>query len=280
MKTLLSREVPPLLHEMLWFGHRQLLACVFGILLLAGLLLTKQWAETAPLSRQDFLFLYALGLQIALIVFRFEHREEVLVIFVFHLLATVMEWFKTSPGIASWQYPAEGVIFRVYQVPLFAGFLYSSVGSYIARAWRLHDFRFHAYPPVWMTALLAVLAYLNFFTHHFVADIRWVLIAASVLLFGRCRLTFLTGRRRRTIPLLAGFLVVAFLVWIAENAGTYARAWVYPDQTEGWKPVSLQKFWAWYLLMILSFVLVSIVNFRSRPAREAAHLGSLTRPCP
>lgn len=270
MKSILSRGLPDLLHELLWFCHRQLLACVFGVLLLAGLLLTKHWADASPLSRQDFLFLYALGLQIALIVFRLEHREEVLVILAFHLLATAMEWFKTSPAIGSWQYPAEGVIFRVYQVPLFAGFLYSSVGSYIARAWRLLEFRFSGYPPVWMTAVLAGLAYLNFFTHHFVADIRWILIAASVVLFWRCRLTFRTGRRARTIPLLAGLLAVAFLIWIAENAGTYARAWVYPDQVVGWKPVSLQKFWAWYLLMILSFVLVSFVNLRRRPGGAAS----------
>jgi uncharacterized membrane protein YoaT (DUF817 family) len=269
MKAIVSRDVPDLLHELLWFSHRQFLACLFGLLLLAGLLLTKSWDVAAPRSRQDFLFLYAFGLQIALIAFRFEHREEVYVICAFHLLATLMEWFKTSPAIGSWQYPAEGVIFRVYQVPLFAGFLYSSVGSYIARAWRLLDFRFTAYPPIWMTAVLAGLAYLNFFTHHFVADIRWPLILISVVLFVRCRLTFRTGRRDRSMPLLAGLFVVAFLIWMAENAGTYARAWVYPDQVEGWQPVSIQKFWAWYLLMILSFVLVSIAKFRKATAGRA-----------
>lgn len=270
MKSIASHGVPALFHELLWFSRRQLLACLFGLLLLAGLLMTKSWDAAAPISRQDFLFLYALGLQVALIAFRFEHRDEVYVIFAFHLLATFMEWFKTSPAIGSWQYPAEGVIFRVYQVPLFAGFLYSSVGSYIARAWRLLEFRFDRYPPIWMTAVLAVLAYLNFFTHHFVADIRWPLILFSVVLFARCRLTFRTGRRDRTIPLLAGLLVVAFFIWMAENAGTYARAWIYPDQIEGWRPVSIQKFWAWYLLMILSFVLVSIVNFRKAGPRRAA----------
>lgn len=181
MKSTLSRQLPDVVHELLWFCHRQMLACVFGALLLGGLLVTRHWTDAAPLSRQDFLFLYALGLQIVLIAFRFEHREEVGVIFAFHLLATLMEWFKTSPAIGSWQYPAEGAIFRVYQVPLFAGFLYSSVGSYIARAWRLLEFRFTAYPPVWMTAVLAGLAYVNFFTHHFIADIRWILIAASVV---------------------------------------------------------------------------------------------------
>ena len=254
----------PALHEMVWFGRQQLMACAFGILLLAGMLLTRSWEPGAVLARADFLFLYALGLQIALIVFRFEHRDEIIVIFAFHLLATLMEWFKTSPTIGSWQYPDEGAIFRVYQVPLFAGFLYSSVGSYIARAWRLLDFRFENYPPVALTVILAALAYANFFTHHFVADIRVPLIVASMLLFARCRVVFTTGRRYRTLPLLAGLMIVALMIWFAENAGTFARAWVYPDQENGWRPVSVHKFWAWYLLMTLSFVLVSLVHLRKR----------------
>lgn len=252
------------MHELIWFGRQQLHACIFGILLLAGLLLTRSWEPGTMLARADFLFLYALGLQIALIVFRFEHRDEIIVIFAFHLLATLMEWFKTSPTIGSWQYPDEGAIFRVYQVPLFAGFLYSSVGSYIARAWRLFDFRFENYPNVAVTVVLAVLAYANFFTHHFVADIRVPLILASFVIFARCRLIFTTGLRDRSLPLLVGLMAVALMIWIAENAGTYARAWVYPDQESGWRPVSVHKFWAWYLLMTLSFVLVSLVHFRKR----------------
>jgi uncharacterized membrane protein YoaT (DUF817 family) len=146
-------------------------------------------------------------------------------------------------------------------VPMFAGFLYASVGSYIARSWRIFDFRFENYPPVWATVVLAVLAYLNFFTHHYVVDIRIPLLIASFVLFRRCRLHFRTGSRFRSKPLIVGLLLVALLIWGAENGGTYARGWMYPDQVSGWKMVSLQKFWAWYLLMILSFVLVSLVNF-------------------
>jgi uncharacterized membrane protein YoaT (DUF817 family) len=259
----LSLSTPPgfEFRELLWFGRHQVSACVFGILLMAGLLLTRSWGAGNALSRQDFLFLYALALQIALIAFRFEHRDEVIVIFAFHLLATLMEWFKTSPAIGSWHYPQEGVIFRIYQVPMFAGFLYASVGSYIARSWRIFDFRFENYPPVWATVVLAVLAYLNFFTHHYVVDIRIPLLIASFVLFRRCRLHFRTGSRFRSKPLIVGLLLVALLIWGAENGGTYARGWMYPDQVSGWKMVSLQKFWAWYLLMILSFVLVSLVNF-------------------
>lgn len=248
--------------EILWFGKTQILACLFGILLLGGLMLTRYWVPDVNLSRSDLLFLYALMLQAALIIFRLEHKDEVVVIFAFHILATLMEWFKTSPAIGSWAYPDEGVIFRIYQVPMFAGFLYSAVGSYIARSWRLFEFRFANYPRIWITVVLAVLAYLNFFTHHFTYDIRWLLIAASTVLFARTRVTIRMGSRDRTIPILAGLAFVALAIWGAENIGTYARAWIYPGQEDGWEMVSFQKFWAWYLLMILSFVLVSLVRFR------------------
>ncbi len=251
------------LTELLWFGSRQALACLFGIGFLAAILLTRDWSWAHILSRSDFLFLYALSLQFALILFRFEHPEEVVVILAFHVLASLMEWFKTSPAIGSWAYPDEGVVFRVYQVPLFAGFLYSAVGSYIARAWRLFDFRFRNYPPNWLTVLVAILAYANFFTHHFIRDFRWGLIVASFAIFGRCQLTFRTGRHCRQMPLLVGLLALAFAIWVAENVGTYARGWIYPGQEDGWQFVSLQKLWAWYLLMMLSFVLVSLVHLRS-----------------
>jgi uncharacterized membrane protein YoaT (DUF817 family) len=253
----------PSFNELIGFGKTQVLACLFGVLFLAGLLITRSWQPDVALSRSDLLFLYAIFLQAALIVFRMEHKEEVIVILAFHILATAMEWFKTSPEIGSWSYPDEGVIFRIYQVPMFAGFLYSAVGSYIARSWRLFDFRFSRYPPVWTTVVLAVLAYANFFTHHFTCDIRWILIAASVVMFGRCTLTIRSGKRDRKLPLLLGLGFVALAIWGAENIGTYARAWMYPGQKEGWEMVSFQKFWAWYLLMILSFVLVSLVRFRN-----------------
>jgi uncharacterized membrane protein YoaT (DUF817 family) len=144
--------------DLLWFGKTQILACLFGILLLGGLMLTRYWLPDVNLSRSDLLFLYALSLQAALIAFRLEHKDEIIVILAFHFLSTLMEWFKTSPVVSSWAYPDENVLFRIYQVPMFAGFLYSAVGSYIARLWSLFEFRFTNFPPVWMTVVLAVLA--------------------------------------------------------------------------------------------------------------------------
>ncbi len=258
-------------YEIFWFSSRQIFACLFGALLLLGILGTRNWDFADGVSRSDFLFLYALGLQVGLIALRLEHRGEIAVILAFHILATLMELFKTSPEIGSWKYPEEGVLFRIYQVPMFAGFLYSAVGSYIARSWRLFDFQFTNYPRFSCTVLLAVLAYLNFFTHHFFYDIRWVLIAASIILFGRCQLTFKTGRGIRKMPLLLGLFAVAFAIWIAENAGTYARAWVYPSQELEWHMVSIQKFWAWFLLMMLSFVLVSFIHKKNPTESELIH---------
>ena len=83
-----------------------------------------------------------------------------------------MELFKTSDAIGSWQYPEE-YLFGIGNVPLFTGFMYSAVGSYIARVWRLFDFQYTHYPARWQTVVLVSLIYLNFFTHHFIWDLRW-----------------------------------------------------------------------------------------------------------
>jgi uncharacterized membrane protein YoaT (DUF817 family) len=62
------------------------------------------------------------------------------------------------------------------------------------------------------------------------------------------------------MPMLIGALLVALFIWFAENLGTFAAAWVYPDQRDGWRLVSIAKMGSWYLLMLLSFVLVTVVH--------------------
>ena len=64
--------------------------------------------------------------------------------------------------------------------------------------------------------------------------------------------------------MLMGFALVALFIWIAENVGTVTRAWIYPGQQAVWRLVSIDKLGAWYLLMMLSFVLVTLVH---RPER-------------
>jgi uncharacterized membrane protein YoaT (DUF817 family) len=66
------------------------------------------------------------------------------------------------------------------------------------------------------------------------------------------------------MPLLVAFLLTSLFIWIAENIGTWSRAWIYPDQHDAWVPVSAGKLGSWYLLMIISVVLVTLVH-RPRP---------------
>ncbi len=76
---------------------------------------------------------------------------------------------------------------KLMGVPLFSGFMYASVGSFQARVIRIFEMRFAPYPPYWVTMILAVAIYVNFFAHHFIFDIRYLLIAATVILFARTR---------------------------------------------------------------------------------------------
>jgi uncharacterized membrane protein YoaT (DUF817 family) len=248
------------LYEFWLFGIKQASACVFGAYLLSLILLTEVWYPTdCPLYRNDFLFLAAVGFQVVLLTLRLESLREAAVILVFHVVATVMEVFKTSDAIGAWHYPGEFHI-GIGNVPLFAGFMYSAVGSYIARVWRIFDFQFTHYPPPWTTWILVALIYINFFTHHYTIDIRNGLLLASVVLYGRCRVHFCMDKVHRHMPVIIGWFLVALFIWFAENIATFAGVWLYPHQRDEWTMVSPTKLIAWYLLMLLSFVMVALLH--------------------
>jgi uncharacterized membrane protein YoaT (DUF817 family) len=245
-------------YEFLLFGLKQAWACLFGGLMLALLVGTKLfWPEHASMARYDFLVVASVAIQGLLLALKLERWDEALVIFIFHVVGTVMELFKTAHG--SWIYPEPSVL-RIGGVPLFTGFMYACVGSYIARIWRLFDVTFVRYPPLWTTHVLAVLIYANFFTHHYVTDIRLGLFALSALLFGRTWFLFTPDQTPRRMPMLMGALLVSLFIWFAENLGTFAGAWIYPSQAAGWRLVPIEKMGAWYLLMLISFVLVTLVH--------------------
>lgn len=251
------------LYEFLLFGFKQAWACLFGGLLLALLLATHLfYPENAALHRYDFLTISALAIQVGMLAFRLETWAEAKVILIFHVVGTVMELFKTAAG--SWIYP-EASVLHVGAVPLFSGFMYAAVGSYIARVGRIFDFRYSHYPARWATWVLAAAIYINFFAHHWLADIRMLLFASTILLFWRTRVHFRNWREHRWMPLLLGFLLVALFIWGAENIGTFAQAWTYPGQEDGWQMVSLAKLGSWFLLMLISFVLVELVSPVRKP---------------
>lgn len=248
------------LREFWIFGLKEAWACLFGGYLLFWILLTKVWYPIGEvIYRYDFLLICAIAFQMILLIFKLETWREASVIAIFHIVATGMEVFKTSESIGAWVYPDEFVA-GIYNVPFFAGFMYSAVGSYIARIWRIFEFRFSYYPPMIWPILLVTVIYINFFTHHFWYDLRNPLIIASILTFGWTRLYFKIDQVYRKMPLLLGFFLVSLFIWFAENIATYSNIWIYPNQNSGWQMVPITKLIAWYLLMLLSFVLVSLVN--------------------
>lgn len=197
--------------------------------------------------------------QIILLKTRFESTKELLIIMIFHIIAMVMEIFKTHPSIGSWSYPGDYTI-GILGVPLFAGFMYSAVGSYIARVWKIFEFKYTNYPKKIYTIVIAIAIYINFFSHHFIYDIRYIIIVAILFTFGRTRIHFKPHKNYFSMNLAFGFFLVALFIWFAENIATYTRIWIYPSQTHIWHMVGVEKITAWFLLMIISFVLVSLLH--------------------
>jgi uncharacterized membrane protein YoaT (DUF817 family) len=252
-------------HELLWFGLKQAWACLFGALMLALLVVSWWlWPPQASLARYDVVTIGAVLFQTALLLAGLETRREAVVIVLFHIVGTAMELFKTATG--SWVYPGPSVL-HLGGVPLFTGFMYAAVGSYIARAWRLFDFRFTRHPRWSATAVLAGAIYANFFTDHYGFDLRGGLFVALAALFGPTVVHFRVRLRYRRMPLLLGFSLVALFIWLAENLGTCTRAWAYPAQHRAWHPVPPTKIGSWLLLMIISYVMVSAL-YRHRLGRH------------
>lgn len=245
-------------YELVRFAFKEGWACLFGGLLLCLIVATKLWYPThAALARYDVLFLAAAAIQIALLAARLETLEEAKVILVFHLIGTLMELHKTAVG--AWLYP-EASFFHIGGVPLFTGFMYASVGSYLARVWRLFDFRFTHHPSLRSVSILSAAIYLNFLTNQYLPDIRWPLLAVTALLFARTEIFFRVWREHRTMPLLLGFGLVALFIWFAENIGTATGTWLYPRQIAHWSAVPASKLTSWLLLMIVSYTLVALIN--------------------
>ncbi|MGE3245999.1 MAG: DUF817 domain-containing protein, partial [Beijerinckiaceae bacterium] len=265
-RRMAATPVTAFAYEFFRFGVKQAWACLFGGIMVAMLLASHLfYPRNAALPRYDFLVIASLAVQAAMLAFKLETWEEAKVIFLFHAVGTVMEIFKTAVG--SWIYPEPSYL-RIGGVPLFTGFMYAAVGSYIARVWRLSDFRFVHHPPLWQVFLLAFGVYVNFFTHHYIFDARWLLLALAGAIFWRTWIYYKVWKVHRRMPLLiACFLCTAF-IWLAENIGTYSRAWIYPNQANGWSMVSLSKMSSWFLLLIVSYALVALVT-RPRNISEA-----------
>jgi len=261
-------RLPHAVAEFVMFVLKQGWACLFGIAMLTGLIVSDAiWRETWVVARYDALLIYAVLLQVGFVWLKLETWREVRVIALFHLTGTAMELFKVYAG--SWSYP-EPALMKLVGVPLFSGFMYAAVGSYMARVIRIFDMRFAPYPPFWATVVLAVAIYVNFFSHRYVPDIRLLLFALTIVMFARTRIWFRIGQTDYWMPLPLAALFSSFFLWVAENVGTNTGTWIYAGAHAGFDWVSLSKMGSWYLLLYVSFVTVTLVY------REVLLAGALT----
>jgi uncharacterized membrane protein YoaT (DUF817 family) len=242
------------MRQLLRFAWVEAQCCLFAVLFFLGLALVR--LVPLPLDAADALLLWCLGVTLLLWLARWETGREVAVIFGFHLVGLALELYKVRQG--SWSYPDTGWA-TVGGVPLYSGFMYAAVGSYVCQAWRRMHLRITGYRAR-RTALVAALIYLNFFTSHVIWDLRIPLALTLLAVTWRTWVHFTVGRRRYAMPLALSFGLIGFFLWLAENAATFLRAWQYPSQESVWTLVHAAKLGSWSLLVVVSIVLVTAVK--------------------
>lgn len=241
--------------EFLWFGIKEARACLFVGLFFAAIFLMPR-GGLFGIPRYDLLLVVAIVIQLWMVRVKLETWDELKAVCLFHAVGFALEAFKVSGSIQSWSYPDFGHT-KVFGVPLFSGFMYAAIGSYIVQAWRLLDIRVRHHPPYWMASTIAILIYVNFFTHHYIGDYRWYLAACALGLYSRTTVVFRPLDRDRRMPLMLGFVLTGFFIWLAENIGTFWGVWRYPNQLGAWSAVHISKWSSWSLLVIMTFTIVA-----------------------
>jgi uncharacterized membrane protein YoaT (DUF817 family) len=248
-----NRPAAFLCQQMLNFAWQQAVSCLFPLLLFLTFALTQRFAVPG-LHRYDLILLICLGTQYVLYRTGWETKDELKVIAVFHLAGLCLELFKTHWH--SWAYPEPGWT-KIAGVPLYSGFMYAAVASYLCQAWRRLDVRLRGWPGAGTAWLLAGAIYGNFFSEHWLPDARWVLVALILLAFWRTVVTFTVRTETYRMPMTLAFVLIGFFLWVAENIATFYGAWQYPNQQSGWHLVHFAKISSWSLLVIFSFLIVA-----------------------
>ena len=241
--------------EFFYFGIKEARACLFVALFFAAVF-TLPRDGILGMPRYDLLLVIALAIQAWMVWMKLETVDELKAICLFHAIGFALEAFKTSSGIRAWSYP-DFAYTKLVGVPLFSGFMYAAIGSYIIQAWRLLDVRIEHHPKLWMASMVAILIYANFFTHHFIGDYRWYIAACVLGLYARTTVVFRPYDRDRRMPMLLAFVLIGFFIWLAENVSTFFGIWRYPNQIGAWATVSVGKWSSWSLLVIMTFTIVA-----------------------
>ncbi len=243
--------------KFLHFGLLQIQCCIFPIVIFLSLAITKH-IPVPLLPRYDLILLICILTQVFMVIGKLETIKELWIICLFHVIGLCMEIFKIQMG--SWSYPEFSYI-RIADVPLYSGFMYASVASYVCQAYRRLRLKFIKWPDMRITFLLACVIYANFFTHHFIFDFRWIIIATIVIVFFKSQVQFRIDESKYKMPLNIAFLLIGVFIWFAENISTFFSAWAYPDQLDIWQVVHIGKITSWFLFSIIAIILV--VNLKA-----------------
>ncbi|TFB25107.1 DUF817 domain-containing protein [Filobacillus milosensis] len=235
------------------FGYQQALSCLFPGLIFITLALT-QVVSIPGIPRYDVILIICLVIQFVMVKTGMETMDELKVITLFHLLGIVLEIYKVHMG--SWSYPGESYT-KIAGVPLYAGFMYASVLSYMVQAWRRLDLKIKKWPHFFWTFPLGAGIYLNFFTHHFVYDIRWILTVALFVIFAQTIVYFKVNAEWYRMPMSVSFFLIGLFIWIAENISTLLDGYRYPNQGDTWELVHVGKISSWFLLVVVSFIIIA-----------------------
>jgi uncharacterized membrane protein YoaT (DUF817 family) len=239
------------LKQVLLFGFRQGLSCIFPLVIFISLAASTMIDTGIP--RYDTLLIICIAAQLFMFFGGLETRDEVLVITLFHALGLIMEIHKVHRG--SWSYPEEAYT-KFFGVPLYAGFMYASVGSYICQAWRNLALQVHHWPVPLLSMVAGAAIYLNFFTNAFIPDLRWIIVLFVMIVFFKTRFSFVLNQRTYYMPAVLSFILVGLFIWLGENIATFYGAWKYAHQHTGWQMVRWHKISSWSLLVIVSIIIV------------------------
>ncbi|RJE88373.1 DUF817 domain-containing protein [Paenibacillus sp. 1011MAR3C5] len=239
--------------QLLHFGYHQAMSCIFPVAIF-GTLAVSTLIDIPFIPRYDAILLILLGVQYLMYRSGLETLDEIKVICLFHVIGLALELYKVHMG--SWAYPDPGFT-KLFGVPLYSGFMYASVASFMCQIWRRLRMDMTGWPGFAPSMLLGGAIYLNFFTHHFIPDFRWWLTGLVFIVFWKTRIIYRVRDATYRMPLSIAFVIVGFFIWLAENIATFFNAWKYPDQHETWQLVNFSKISSWFLLVIISVIIVA-----------------------
>jgi uncharacterized membrane protein YoaT (DUF817 family) len=256
-------------HDFWEFGVRQFRSAIFGITIIVALAITE-FVHVPFIARYDLLLVIVILIQAVLLLTHFERPYDLIPIMVFHVIGVGLEIFKVQHGI--WTYPDAGIL-KIAGVPLYSGFMYSAIGSYVVRAIKEFDIRVTNWPRWWWTVGLSGLIYLNYFTDTLSFDYRDFLYVAILIIFWKTKFTFVIRTRRHIWPAVLGYFLIGLFIYLAENIGSFFGAWRYSYQLSQWKLVDPGKISSWSLLIIVTVVIAIELQ---RLCAQRFHLTDIT----